>query len=238
MASKLLQNQFKKIQSEPIEGVFFELVDQNLFEWKAYVEGPKETDYDGGIFQILMKFPQDYPMSPPTLTFTSEFWHPNVYLDGRVCISILHPPVLEDETSGELPEERWLPTQTVTTILLSVISLLSAPNTSSPANVDASVEWRNEKDAYKKRIKTLIAKANLKVPQHVVIPHPDSDPVERAKQVEKMKLLNKPMDFYDDYDDAAYDDDDHNDDYDYDDEDNHDYEDDEDYDDNVDNDDD
>lgn len=41
--------------------------------------------------------------------------------------------------SGELPEERWLPTQTVTTILLSIISLLSAPNTSSPANVDASV---------------------------------------------------------------------------------------------------
>lgn len=41
--------------------------------------------------------------------------------------------------SGELPEERWLPTQTVTTILLSIISLLNAPNTSSPANVDASV---------------------------------------------------------------------------------------------------
>lgn len=41
--------------------------------------------------------------------------------------------------SGELPGERWLPTQSVTTILLSVISLLSAPNFSSPANVDASV---------------------------------------------------------------------------------------------------
>ena len=41
--------------------------------------------------------------------------------------------------SGELPEERWLPTQTVQTIILSVISLLSAPNFSSPANVDASV---------------------------------------------------------------------------------------------------
>ena len=41
--------------------------------------------------------------------------------------------------SGELPEERWLPTQTVGTILLSVISMLNDPNTSSPANVDASV---------------------------------------------------------------------------------------------------
>ena len=41
--------------------------------------------------------------------------------------------------SGELPEERWLPTQTVGTVLLSVISMLNDPNTSSPANVDASV---------------------------------------------------------------------------------------------------
>ncbi|EFA78174.1 ubiquitin-conjugating enzyme E2 [Heterostelium album PN500] len=214
MASKLLQNQFKKIQSEPIEGVCFELVNENLFEWKAYVEGPPETDYEGGIFQISMKFPNDYPMSPPTLVFLSEFWHPNVYTDGKVCISILHPPG-EDETSGELPEERWLPTQTVTTIILSVISLLSAPNTSSPANVDASVEWRNEREAYKKRIKALIAKANQKVPSHIKIPHPDSDPMERAKQVEKMKLLNKPMDFFDDYDDAGYDDDEDDGDYDY-----------------------
>ncbi|GAM25581.1 hypothetical protein SAMD00019534_087560 [Acytostelium subglobosum LB1] len=201
MTSKLLQNQFKKIQSEPIEGVYFELVDENLFEWKAYVEGPPETDYEGGIFQVQMKFPQDYPMSPPTLVFLSEFWHPNIYPDGKVCISILHPPG-EDETSGELPEERWLPTQTVTTILLSVISMLSAPNTSSPANVDASVEWRNDKEGYRKRVKQLVQKANLKVPPHVKIPHPDSDPIERAKQVEKMKLLNKPMDFFDDYEDV------------------------------------
>ncbi|KYQ88739.1 ubiquitin-conjugating enzyme E2 [Tieghemostelium lacteum] len=201
-------NHFLEIQSEPIEGVAFEIVDENLFEWRAYVEGPPETDYEGGVFQIQMKFPNDYPMSPPTLTFLSEFWHPNVYMDGKVCISILHPPG-EDETSGELPEERWLPTQTVSTIILSVISLLSAPNTSSPANVDASVEWRNDREAYKKRIKTLITKANQKVPSHIKIPHPDSDPQERAKQVEKMHLLNKPMDFFDDdYDDYNNDDDD------------------------------
>ena len=64
--------------------------------------------------------------------------HPSVYPDGKVCISILHPPG-EDAMSGELPEERWLPTQTVGTVLLSVISMLNDPNTSSPANVDASV---------------------------------------------------------------------------------------------------
>jgi ubiquitin-conjugating enzyme E2 R len=116
--------------------------------------------------------------------------------------------------SGELPEERWLPTQTVTTILLSIISLLSAPNISSPANVDASVEWRKEKDNYRKRVGALVEKANKNVPSHIKIPHPDTDPNERQRQVEKMKLLETPMDLddygYDDIDDdyGAEDDDD------------------------------
>ncbi|KAK1130996.1 Ubiquitin-conjugating enzyme subunit [Melipona bicolor] len=67
-------------------------------------------------------------------------------LNGDLCISILHPPV-DDPQSGELPCERWNPTQNVRTILLSVISLLNEPNTYSPANVDASVMYRRWRDS-------------------------------------------------------------------------------------------
>jgi len=216
-ASKLLQNQYKKIQSEPVEGIAVELSNDNLYEWKVYIEGPKDTFYSGGVFPLVMKFPNDYPMSPPSVHFICDFWHPNVYSDGKVCISILHPPGV-DEMSGELPEERWLPTQSVTTILLSIISLLSAPNTSSPANVDASVEWRKDCETYKKNVAHCIEKANKIVPSHIKIPHPDTDPQERQKQVEKMKLLDKPMDL-DDYEDYGYDIDDADDDYNEDDDD-------------------
>ncbi|CAO2637764.1 Ubiquitin-conjugating enzyme E2 R2 [Lemmus lemmus] len=72
-------------------------------------------------------------------------WHPNIYENGDVCISILHLPV-DDPQSGELPSERWNPTQNVRTILLSVISLLNEPNTFSPANMDASVMFRKWRD--------------------------------------------------------------------------------------------
>lgn len=34
------------------------------------------------------------------------------FQNGDVCISILHPPV-DDPQSGELPSERWNPTQNV-----------------------------------------------------------------------------------------------------------------------------
>jgi len=136
-------------------------------------------------------------MLPPSLQFTSEFWHPNVYPDGRVCISILHAPG-EDAMSGELPEERWLPTQTVGTVLLSVISMLNDPNTSSPANVDASVMWRNDRPTYLKKCAELVEKANKEMPEGIVIPHPDTNPEERQKELDRMKAQNETVDFYDD----------------------------------------
>ena len=74
--------------------------------------GPPDTPYEGGFFQAEMTFPKDYPNHPPTLQFTSEFWHPNVYADGKVCISILHAPG-DDAWGYESAAERWLPIHTV-----------------------------------------------------------------------------------------------------------------------------
>jgi ubiquitin-conjugating enzyme E2 G2 len=48
--------------------------------------------FQDGVFIAKLSFPQDYPLNPPKMKFTSEIFHPNIYPDGRVCISILHPP--------------------------------------------------------------------------------------------------------------------------------------------------
>ena len=72
------------------------------------------------------------------MKFKSKMWHPNIYEDGRVCISILHAPG-DDAMSGEKAEERWRPILGVESILMSVISMLNDPNIDSPANLDASI---------------------------------------------------------------------------------------------------
>lgn len=146
-AVRSLQLEYKKIQEEPVEGFRVRLLDDsNLFDWEVAIFGPPDTLYAGGYFKAHMKFPHDYPYSPPTVRFLTKMWHPNIYENGEVCISILHPPV-DDPHSGELPSERWNPTQNVRTILLSIISLLNEPNTFSPANVDASVSFRRWRDS-------------------------------------------------------------------------------------------
>ena len=73
------------------------------------------------MFKATLKFPKNYPDHPPTLRITSKFWHPNVYEDGKVCISILHPPG-DDQFGYEQSSERWLPIHSVESILVSVIS--------------------------------------------------------------------------------------------------------------------
>lgn len=199
MTTKLLANQYRSILADPVEGFTVELLDEaSLYEWKVFLEGPKDTCYESGVFELRLSFPKDYPMSPPTLKFISDFWHPNVYNDGKVCMSILHPPG-EDAMSGELAEERWLPTQSVTTIVLSLMSLLNDPNCSSPANVDASVEWRKNRDSYVNKCRKLAEKANREKPPHIVIPHPDTNEDEHKKIVQKWKEMNTELDYEDFY---------------------------------------
>ena len=96
---------------------------------------------------------------PPTMTFVSDMWHPNVYEDGRVCISILHPPGTDELNSQETADERWRPILGVEQILVSVISMLSDPNDQSPANLDAAVMWRNDRPAFKKKVRQVVRKS-------------------------------------------------------------------------------
>jgi ubiquitin-conjugating enzyme E2 G1 len=93
------------------------------------------------------------------MTFVSEMWHPNVYEDGRVCISILHPPGEDEYNSQESADERWRPILGVEQILVSVISMLSDPNDESPANLDAAVMWRNDRAAFKKKVRQVVRKS-------------------------------------------------------------------------------
>ncbi|EFP75915.2 ubiquitin-conjugating enzyme E2 G1 [Puccinia graminis f. sp. tritici CRL 75-36-700-3] len=107
-----------------------------------------------------MSFPAKFPLLPPKLRFTTQMWHPNIYPDGTVCISILHPPG-NDEYGYEDAGEHWLPVHTIESILVSVTSLLASesPNTESPANIDAAKELRDDPASYKKKVRRLARKS-------------------------------------------------------------------------------
>ncbi|KAF3908745.1 hypothetical protein AA313_de0208893 [Arthrobotrys entomopaga] len=143
MAERILMNEFKKL-SKPGE-----------IPWLNV--------------QAELKFPKNYPYSPPEFRFLRPLWHPNIYPDGKLCISILHPPG-EDEMSGELASERWSPVQNVESVLISILSLLDDAEVSSAANVDAGVMLRKDPEGYKKRVRENVEASKKDIPEDFIMP--------------------------------------------------------------------
>jgi ubiquitin-conjugating enzyme E2 G1 len=157
----ILRRQLMDLKKHPVDAFSVGLVDESsLLEWEVIIIGPADTLYEGGIFKARLSFPPEYPLLPPKMRFITPMWHPNIYPDGSVCISILHAPG-DDQWGYEDASERWLPVHTVETILISVISLLNSdqPNLESPANIDAAKQVRDHLDEYKKKVRRLARKS-------------------------------------------------------------------------------
>ncbi|KAF8463593.1 ubiquitin-conjugating enzyme/RWD-like protein [Kalaharituber pfeilii] len=181
MAERILMNEFKELQKE--EWVNVQLKDDNIFKWEVALIVLNPTSlYYGGYFKASsttsrkpspscgeMKFPKRYPYEPPEFKFYRPLWHPNIYKDGKLCISILHQPG-EDEMSGELASERWSPAQRVESVLLSIISLLDDAEVSSPANVDAGVMLRKQPEEYKRIVKENVEQSKRDIPPGFTMP--------------------------------------------------------------------
>ncbi|KAF2637672.1 hypothetical protein P280DRAFT_93999 [Massarina eburnea CBS 473.64] len=171
-AARLLVNEYKSLEKETWTNI--ELVRDNVFEWSvALIVLNPDSVYYGGYFKATMSFPKNYPYSPPDFRFDRPLYHPNIYPDGRLCISILHPPG-DDEMSGELASERWSPVQRVESVLISILSLLDDPEVSSPANVDAGVMLRNKPEDYKTKVRNDLELSKADIPAGFVMPTHES----------------------------------------------------------------
>jgi len=157
-ALKVILKNHEIFQNDPIDGVSIGMSEDNIFEWSVTILGPKDSPYEGGIFKARIIFPDNFPLYPPEFKFDTEIFHPNIYDGGKVCISILHPPG-DDKWGYEKAEERWRPVHSVNSIIISIISLLSAPNDESPANIDAGKIWREDKDKFQQLVNDCVRKS-------------------------------------------------------------------------------
>lgn len=139
----------------------YSLNEDNIAQWIVYIIGPPDTLYAGGIFKALIRFPDSFPMDPPSVQFLSKFFHPNVYRDGKVCISTLQHPIpdhlRDDGDSGSYSDKGyWSPANGTETILMSIVSLLSDPNPDDPANAEAANLYCSDRTEFNKKVKETI----------------------------------------------------------------------------------
>jgi ubiquitin-conjugating enzyme E2 R len=76
--------------------------------------------------------------------------------------------------SGESASIRWSPAQRVESVLLSVLSLLDDANIDSPANVDASVMFRDRKNEYMEMVRKDLEASKRDIPAGFVMPTADA----------------------------------------------------------------
>ncbi|OAA36277.1 Ubiquitin-conjugating enzyme/RWD-like protein [Metarhizium rileyi] len=169
MAQKRLMQELQALNKE--KWVTIETDETNLLRWRVglWVVNP-DSIWHGAYLHADMRFPTEYPYQPPTFVFlTQNICHPNVYTDGKLCISILHRPG-DDEQSGESASERWNVLHGVESVLRSVLLLMDDPEIKSPANVDASVLYRDRRHEYNSLARDVVDRSQSDIPSGVRMP--------------------------------------------------------------------
>ena len=125
MSEKRIYKELKEFEKDPPIGFSGGLVNKNnLYKWHATIVGPSESPYSGGLFNLSIDIPDNYPFKPPKIKFITPIMHPNINSKGSICLDILY--------------KNWSPVLTLSKMLLSISSLLTDPNPDDPLNKTAA----------------------------------------------------------------------------------------------------
>jgi len=139
---KRLAGDLKNLKKKPIEGITAGLIDENdLTKWKGRVEGAKGTPFEGGYFHFKINIPENYPFEPPEVKMITKVYHPNInYKTGNICVNILK-------------KDKWTPTNSIQSVLLSLQGLLSNPNTKDPLMGEINNIYLDDIDQYNETVR-------------------------------------------------------------------------------------
>jgi ubiquitin-conjugating enzyme E2 Z len=117
---KRLLKDIKDILKNPLveNGIYYIHDDTDMMKGYALIIGPSDTPYFGGNYFFKFTYPNDYPHSPPKVTYCTNGnnirFNPNLYTCGKVCISLLNT----------WRGEQWTSCQTISSVLLTLCTLL------------------------------------------------------------------------------------------------------------------
>ena len=143
-ARRRLMRDVKRMRTEPPHGTMLDddPIKNNIMHWHALLFGPPETLWEDLVAKLHFEFHEEYPNKAPTVKFITRMFHPNIYLDGSICLDIL--------------QNQWSPMYDISAILSSLQSLLNDPNPASPANPEAAKLFEKNKVEYEKRVRECI----------------------------------------------------------------------------------
>ena len=87
-SQKRLQREYEDFKLYKPANAWGGPVNGNLYEQKVSFYGPKDTDYEDGLFHVKIVIPDNFPQKGPTCYFLhEELYHPNVsQRDKKICL--------------------------------------------------------------------------------------------------------------------------------------------------------
>ena len=98
-------------------GIYIEFDENDITHAKVLLIGPDDSLYQGGFLFFTVNFPSNYPFSPPIIKYhkgNTIRIHPNIYVNGKVCLSIL----------GTWSGPSWTSAMNITNVFITIQSLL------------------------------------------------------------------------------------------------------------------
>ncbi|KAL4928217.1 NEDD8-conjugating protein UBC12 [Aspergillus undulatus] len=109
---------------------------------------PDEGMYKGGSFVFTFAVNQNFPHDPPKVKCTQKIYHPNIDLEGNVCLNILR--------------EDWKPVLNLNAVVVGMQFLFLEPNASDPLNKEAAEDLRQNRDLFKRNVRNSMAGGNVR----------------------------------------------------------------------------
>jgi len=109
---------------------------------------PDEGMYKGGRFLFTFAIAQGFPHEAPKVKCTQKIYHPNIDLDGNVCLNILR--------------EDWKPVLNLQAVIIGLQFLFLEPNASDPLNKEAAEELRSNREGFKRNVRSSMSGGAVK----------------------------------------------------------------------------
>jgi ubiquitin-conjugating enzyme E2 D/E len=134
MSARRIQKEISDLRKDAPDNCSAGPRGDDVYAWDAMIMGPSDSPYAGGVFNLEIRFPTDYPFKPPKVSFTTKIYHPNISPQGGICLDIL--------------KTQWSPALTVGKVLLSICSLLTDPNPADPLVPEIADLYTKDKERY------------------------------------------------------------------------------------------
>jgi ubiquitin-conjugating enzyme E2 D/E len=143
MAVRRISRELQDLKRDPPTSCSAGPLGDDLYAWEGCIFGPADSPFVGGVFNLSIQFPVDYPFRAPHVKFITKIYHPNINSAGLICLDIL--------------KGAWSPALTISKVLLSITSLLTDPNPDDPFVPEIANLYKRDRASYEEKARAWTA---------------------------------------------------------------------------------